>query len=63
MLVKAVRRKFQSPDGDFVYSDRPGSRIMPLPADLFQSPDGDFVYSDQKVVGNGSATDPSVSIP
>ena len=37
---------FQSPDGDFVYSDwvrfRPGSG----PTCTFQSPDGDFVYSD-----------------
>ena len=37
---------FQSPDGDFVYSDAPYIRTPLTDAREFQSPDGDFVYSD-----------------
>ncbi len=38
--------QFQSPDGDFVYSDLVGLGIIGAMAGRFQSPDGDFVYSD-----------------
>ena len=42
--------RFQSPDGDFVYSD-PTATVNPTGVlSSFQSPDGDFVYSD-RVVG------------
>ena len=37
---------FQSPDGDFVYSDPRAIRSTALWGIRFQSPDGDFVYSD-----------------
>ena len=37
---------FQSPDGDFVYSDKPDQHHSEGHVFLFQSPDGDFVYSD-----------------
>ena len=37
---------FQSPDGDFVYSDDSGVAVPLWAVILFQSPDGDFVYSD-----------------
>ncbi len=38
--------EFQSPDGDFVYSDRAYRDMKEADAAGFQSPDGDFVYSD-----------------
>ena len=42
-----INKLFQSPDGDFVYSDvgePPNSQTV---SHRFQSPDGDFVYSDK----------------
>ena len=45
-MEQSVDYQFQSPDGDFVYSDA-GSRFgIGGGAAEFQSPDGDFVYSD-----------------
>ena len=38
--------KFQSPDGDFVYSDDRDFTLDDGGEWSFQSPDGDFVYSD-----------------
>ena len=38
--------KFQSPDGDFVYSDWSTLLLLEREFGVFQSPDGDFVYSD-----------------
>ena len=43
------RDRFQSPDGDFVYSDACDGCGKEIEDDRFQSPDGDFVYSDQRV--------------
>ena len=41
-----LNEEFQSPDGDFVYSDlRRGVQTNAAMVE-FQSPDGDFVYSD-----------------
>ena len=40
------RNKFQSPDGDFVYSDCDSCKDLAECKKRFQSPDGDFVYSD-----------------
>ena len=37
---------FQSPDGDFVYSDEAQDAPNDTEVGTFQSPDGDFVYSD-----------------
>ena len=37
---------FQSPDGDFVYSDLDDFFDEIYESSPFQSPDGDFVYSD-----------------
>ena len=37
---------FQSPDGDFVYSDAAERIASNGGGEEFQSPDGDFVYSD-----------------
>ena len=37
---------FQSPDGDFVYSDGGSVPRCGWGLGVFQSPDGDFVYSD-----------------
>ena len=37
---------FQSPDGDFVYSDLKKTNAEMSVEEKFQSPDGDFVYSD-----------------
>ena len=45
--------EFQSPDGDFVYSDKVDLRSKSTVAGPFQSPDGDFVYSD---LGRGTHT-------
>ena len=42
--------KFQSPDGDFVYSDASKWDSCSPSIEVFQSPDGDFVYSDQWLV-------------
>ena len=39
---------FQSPDGDFVYSDEVPWSVRYASKEMFQSPDGDFVYSDMK---------------
>ena len=46
MAIVGCRMEFQSPDGDFVYSDE--YMVGEGEDDLrkFQSPDGDFVYSD-----------------
>ena len=38
--------EFQSPDGDFVYSDVVPALLVVFMLFPFQSPDGDFVYSD-----------------
>ena len=47
VIVKSRDEEFQSPDGDFVYSDRCRHSSPALPGSVFQSPDGDFVYSDR----------------
>ena len=46
MAAKLVIPEFQSPDGDFVYSDAGSTLSQTTMRLLFQSPDGDFVYSD-----------------
>ena len=55
--------KFQSPDGDFVYSDTPHQRMDEGGSKEFQSPDGDFVYSDKRVKFWPSSMPSFVSIP
>ena len=45
-LKREVLKKFQSPDGDFVYSDLQQVQARRCARTAFQSPDGDFVYSD-----------------
>ena len=42
--------KFQSPDGDFVYSDLLEFMVVGPWVLVFQSPDGDFVYSDSGTI-------------
>ena len=42
-------KKFQSPDGDFVYSDMASTGDWKYLGFVFQSPDGDFVYSDGEI--------------
>ena len=53
---RKIDAKFQSPDGDFVYSDNPHHERVSISHDEFQSPDGDFVYSDvrEKPYGAGN---------
>ena len=44
---------FQSPDGDFVYSDEFCRISSAGCGSTFQSPDGDFVYSDKCFLRTG----------
>ena len=55
--------EFQSPDGDFVYSDRRAEARLLEEGYVFQSPDGDFVYSDQLAYRKGIRPTDPVSIP
>ena len=54
---------FQSPDGDFVYSDWEDAEEVRERRREFQSPDGDFVYSDYFTWTDGQAEWENVSIP
>ena len=57
---------FQSPDGDFVYSDTQHGDLSYNGGHLFQSPDGDFVYSDMSTsrsqAGSGTSFNPLTGI-
>ena len=54
---------FQSPDGDFVYSDYGVCFLSARWHEKFQSPDGDFVYSDTVRPATSCPWIATVSIP